>query len=160
YSDGVVAVDARIVLDDQPPTANLDDRPSPRAAAWMKQLDRAFDAKVVAVVGDKAMNGFLWLRALANFSGKLYSVQIDANEIPATAARGVTKVKGLAEIAEPVDYVVLAVPRQLVPRLLADCAAKKVGAVTAFTAGFRETGDPEGERLEGQIVDIVANAEF
>ena len=45
------------------------------------QFDRAFNPRVIAVVGDKQMNGFLWLRALQQFSGKLYSVQIDPNEI-------------------------------------------------------------------------------
>jgi len=47
------------------------------------------------------MNGFLWLRALQNFSGKLYSVQIDPNEIPSIEAMGVRNVKSLAEIDEP-----------------------------------------------------------
>jgi acetate---CoA ligase (ADP-forming) len=72
----------------------------------------------------------------------------------------VTNVKSLGEIPQPVDYVVVAVPRQVVPRVLADCAAARVGAVTAFTAGFSETADPEGERLEAQIAASVAQSEF
>ncbi len=118
-------------------------------------FDRAFHPHVIAVVGDKQMNGFLWLRALRSFSGKLYSVQIDPNEIPAIEALGVTNVHSLLDIPAPVDYVVLAVPRTLAPRLLADCAAKQVGAVTLFTAGFSETGDPEGVRLEQEITAIA-----
>ena len=35
------------------------------------QLDRAFNPRVIAVVGDKQMNGFMWLRALRQFAGRL-----------------------------------------------------------------------------------------
>lgn len=155
YAEGAIAADARVALDEPPAAASDVDRRS-RAA----QLDRAFDAKVVAVIGDKAMNGFLWLRALRNFEGRLYSVQIDPNEIPAIEAMGVRNVKSLAEIGEPVDYAILAVPRQVVTRVLADCAAARVGAVTAFTAGFSETGEAEGARLEAEIAALVAGAEY
>jgi len=118
-------------------------------------MDRAFNPRVIAVVGDKQMNGFLWLRALQNFSGLLYSVQIDPNEIPAIEAMGVTNVRSLVDIPEAVDYVIVAVPRQVAPRVLVDCVRKDVGAVTLFTAGFSETGDPAGVRLEQEITDIA-----
>jgi acetate---CoA ligase (ADP-forming) subunit alpha len=119
------------------------------------QFDRAFNARVVAVVGDKRMNNFLWLHALKSFGGKLYSVQIDSNEIPAIEAMGIQNVKSLLDIPEAVDYVVLAVPRQVAARVLADCAQKRVGAVALFTAGFSETGEDEGKRLEQEIAAIA-----
>lgn len=119
------------------------------------QLDRAFHPRVIAVVGDKQMNGFLWLRALQKFSGTLYSVQIDPNEISAIEALGVTNVRSLHDIPEAVDYVVLAVPRNIAPRVLTDCARKQVGAVSLFTAGFSETGDADGVRLEQEIAAIA-----
>ena len=122
------------------------------------QLDRAFNPRVIAVVGDKQLNGFLWLRALQRFSGRLYSVQIDPNEIPAIEAIGVTNVRNLLDIPEAVDYVVVAVPRNVAPRVLADCVRKQVGAVTLFTAGFSETGDPEGVRLEQEIAALARDA--
>ena len=100
----------------------------------------------------------MWLRALQSFSGQLYSVQIDPNEIPAIEALGVRNVKSLQDIAEPVDYVVVAVPRNVAPRVLDDCVRKQVGAVTLFTAGFSETGEPEGERLETVIADTARQA--
>ena len=122
------------------------------------RFDRAFHPRVIAVVGDKQMNGFLWLRALQRFSGKLYSVQIDPNEIPAIEAMGVANVRSLLDIPEAVDYVVVAVPRNVAPRVLADCVRKEVGAVTLFTAGFSETGDPEGIRLEAEIATLAREA--
>ncbi|MBI4517989.1 MAG: CoA-binding protein [Deltaproteobacteria bacterium] len=122
------------------------------------QFDRAFHPRVVAVVGDKRMNNFLWLHALSAFSGKLYSVQIDPGEIPAIEALGVRNLTSLLDIPEPVDYVVLAVPRHVAPRVLDDCVRKQVGAVTLFTSGFSETGEAEGEALEQEITAIARRA--
>lgn len=119
------------------------------------QFERAFNPRVVAVVGDKMLNGFHWLRALQAFDGTLYSVQIDAREIPAIEALGVRNFPSLREIPEAVDYVVVAVPRQVVTRVLEDCVTKGVGAATLFTAGFAETGEPEGLRLEREIAAIA-----
>jgi len=119
-------------------------------------FDHAFHPHVVAVVGDKAMNGFMWLRAMQGFAGRVYSVQIDPHEIPAIEALGVPNVHTLHEIPQPVDYVIVAVPRGVVLRVLADCARARVPAVTLFTAGFAETGDPEGVRLEGEIAALAA----
>src|SRR5262249_12325597 len=118
YADRILAVDARVLIDAPP---SLPARKSRRDA--LAGLDRAFGAKTVAVIGDKAMNGFLWLHALEKFRGQLYSVQIDPNEIPAIEAMGVTNVNSLAEVPTPVDYAILAVPRQVVRRVLADCEA-------------------------------------
>ena len=112
------------------------------------QLDRAFNARVVAVVGDKRHNAFIWLRGLRNFSRQLYSVQIEPKEVAAIEAMGVRNVRSLSEIPEPIDYAVLVVPRAAVPSALRDCARQQVGAVTVFTAGFSETGEAEGIRLE------------
>lgn len=122
------------------------------------QLDRAFNARVVAVVGDKRHNAFIWLRGLRNFSRQLYSVQIEPKEVAAIEAMGVRNVRSLSEIPEPIDYVVLVVPRAAVPSALRDCARQQVGAVTVFTAGFSETGEAEGIRLEQEIVAIARQA--
>ncbi|MGD0947187.1 MAG: CoA-binding protein [Candidatus Binatia bacterium] len=122
------------------------------------QLDRAFNARVVAVVGDKRHNAFIWLRGLRNFSRQLYSVQIEPKEVAAIEAMGVRNVRSLSEIPEPIDYAVLVVPRAAVPSALRDCARQQVGAVTVFTAGFSETGEVEGIRLEQEILAIARQA--
>ena len=122
-----------------------------------RKLDRVFNPKVIAVVGDKKANGYSWLKSLIHFTGKLYSVQIDENEIPGIVELGVTNVKSLMDIPEPVDFVVCAVPRKVLPRVLEDCIRKEVGGVTAFTSGFAET-DEEGKRLQQQIAERATAA--
>src|SRR6185295_3123278 len=120
------------------------------------RLDRALNPKVVAVVGDKKAMGYMWLHAMKTFTGKLYSVQIDPNEIPGIEEMGVTNLKSLAEVPEEVDYVLCAVPRPVAWRIVTDCAAKKVGAVALFTSGFAETETEDGIAAQKQVTDIAS----
>lgn len=118
-------------------------------------LDRAFNPRSVAVVGDKKDMDYMWLRAMTRFQGPVYSVQIDERELPGIAAFGVPNYSSLGDIPGPVDYVVCAVPRSIAPRIVADCIQKQVGGVTLFTSGFAETGTEEGTRLQGVIQKLA-----
>ena len=127
-----------------PPSRRHAAQPDPNREARLKNLERAFNPRAVVVIGDKRMGGYMWLRAMKNLKGKLYSVQIDPNEIPGIEAMGVENRKSLAEITEPIDYAVSAVPRQIAPRILKDCVANHVGSIGFFTSGFSETGGGAG----------------
>jgi acyl-CoA synthetase (NDP forming) len=158
YEDGLAILDARIVLaSDSPTSATYAD---PHRAARLKNLERAFNPRAVAVIGDKRMGGYMWLRAMAHLKGKLYSVQIDPNEIPGIEAMGVENRKSLAEITEPIDYAVSAVPRQIAPRILKDCVANHVGAIGFFTSGFSETSEELGIRLEQELRQTALDSEI
>ncbi len=157
YNDGLAILDARIVL---APAAAATPAPDPHRAARLENLGRAFNPRAVAVIGDKRMGGYMWLRAMKNLKGKLYSVQIDPNEIPGIEALGVENRKSLAEITEPIDYAVSAVPRQIAPRILKDCVANRVGSIGFFTSGFSETSEELGIRLEAELRDIAINSEI
>ncbi|MGA2410755.1 MAG: acetate--CoA ligase family protein, partial [Candidatus Binataceae bacterium] len=110
YADGVKALDARILLS-APNGAPAGSESAESHARRVDNLRRAFEAKAVAVIGDKRMGGYMWLRAMKRYTGHLYSVQIDPNEIPGIEAMGVTNYKSLAEVPETIDYAVSAVPR-------------------------------------------------
>jgi acyl-CoA synthetase (NDP forming) len=120
-----------------------------------ERLRRVFEPRSVAVVGDKQAMGYLWLRAMRDFRGTLYSVQIDPKEVPGIEALGVPNYPSLLDISEEIDYVVCAVPRPVAPRIVADCVKKKVGGVTLFTSGFAETGEAEGIRLQDEITGLA-----
>jgi acyl-CoA synthetase (NDP forming) len=155
YPKGFRVLDARVMLrssDSTPKSA-----PSP---ARMENLKHAFAPATVAVIGDKRMGGYMWLRAEAHFIGKLYSVQIDPNEIPGIEALGVRNYKSLAELPEPVDYAITAVPRQVAPRILKDCIANKVRSVMFFTSGFSETGEEAGIKLEAELKSLAADSDI
>jgi acyl-CoA synthetase (NDP forming) len=158
YEDGLAILDARIVTADT--TAGTPHHEDPHRAARLKNLERAFNPRAVVVIGDKRAGGYMWLRAMAQLKGKLYSVQIDPNEIPGIEAMGVENRKSLAEIAEPIDYAVSAVPRQIAPRILKDCVANHVGSIGFFTSGFSETSEELGIRLEAELRDLAINSEI
>ncbi|MCH9036725.1 MAG: CoA-binding protein, partial [Chloroflexi bacterium] len=90
-------------------------------------FDRLFNPKSAAVVGDKKVLGYMWLNAMSTFQGPLYSVQVDEREIPAIEAMGIKNYKSLQDIPEPIDFVIVSVPRKIAPMILEDCIAKKVG---------------------------------
>jgi acyl-CoA synthetase (NDP forming) len=152
YPQGFKVLDARILLGDP---AESGTRADPHSQPRRSNLKRGFEARAVAVIGDKRMGGYMWLRAMKRFTGKLYSVQIDPNEIPGIEAMGITNYKSLAEVPEPIDYAVSAVPRQVAPRILQDCVDNKVAAIGFFTSGFSETTEELGIRLERQLKEIA-----
>jgi acyl-CoA synthetase (NDP forming) len=125
-----------------------------------KRLDRALNPRTVAVVGDKKAMGYMWLNCMSTFKGKVYSVQVDPNEIPGIEEMGIPNYKSLSEIPDDIDYVVCAVPRPVAARIVADCVAKKVGGVGLFTSGFAETETEEGIAAQEQITTIAREGDL
>ena len=125
-------------------------------------LQRTFHPKVVAVVGAKRDNDYMWLRAHGPFTdfGKIYHVNIDQNEWPGAEELGFQNVSSILDIPEPVDYVAISVPNTVVPRVLQDCATKGVGGAHIFAAGFAETGTELGQQLEDAVAQIATEGEF
>ncbi|MBI4234416.1 MAG: CoA-binding protein [Chloroflexi bacterium] len=123
-----------------------------------EEMDRMFNPRVVAVVGDKQDRNYNWLRSVSTLEGKVYSVQIDPSEIPGIEALGVPNYPSVVDIPEPVDYVIVSVPRRVAPRVLADAIKKGVGGVMFFTSGFAETGEPEGVQLQETLREMALKA--
>jgi acyl-CoA synthetase (NDP forming) len=124
------------------------------------KLERAFNPRCVAVVGDKGESNYMWLRGQSEFKGKLYSVQVDPKEIPGIEALGVKNFSSLMDIPEPVDLVIVAVPRPVAPRILADCIRKDAAAAHFFTSGFAETDTEEGIGLQRTLTGMAEEANF
>jgi len=156
YARGLAVLDARVLVGSSESKTVAD----PNRAARLENLKRAFNPRSVVVIGDKKMGGYMWLRSMTELKTRLYSVQIDPNEIPNIEKMGVTNYKSLAEIKEPIDYAVSAVPRQVAGRILRDCIANKVGSIGFFTSGFSETGEELGQRLEADLREVALNSEI
>jgi len=123
------------------------------------KLDRAFNPKVVAIIGDSGW--FQWLRGHANFRGKLYSVQV--NEQTAREIEEKLKVKNypsVLDIPEPVDLAIVAVNRRVAMRVLDDLIRKDVAAAHFFTSGFSETDTEEGRQYERELKARCEAAKF
>ena len=164
YSNGLMVLDARVALTSLEETSGIsiesESLTSERRAARLDNLRSGFNPRAVAVIGDKRANEYLWLRAQAHLRRKLYSVQIDPNEIPGIEAMGVANYASLADIPDEIDYAIVAVPRQVAPRILRDCIAKGVRCVTFFTSGFAETAEELGVKLEAELRTIAAPSDI
>jgi acyl-CoA synthetase (NDP forming) len=162
YEQGISVLDARILIapGGAPKPATPAATDPERHQRRIENLTHSFDAKAVAVIGDKRVGGYLWLRAMKRFTGKLYSVQIDPKEIPGIEEMGITNVKSLADVPERIDYAVSAVPRQVAPHILKDCIANNVRGIGFFTSGFSETSEEIGIRLEGDLKTLASASDI
>jgi len=83
----------------------------------------------------------------SGFQGDVYAVHPRGGEV-----MGRTCYATLMDIPGPVDHVVVIIPARYTPQFVDDCVAKGVKTVAFFTAGFSETGEEEGKRLEREII--------
>jgi acyl-CoA synthetase (NDP forming) len=143
-SSGVVAADARLILDDvQSPTHVRRHRPFEPAAM--------FAPKSVAIVGASASRKTAWgNRTLARYralgwTDNLYAVHPSASNID-----GVPAYRSLASIPGGVDYAEISVEASLAPDVLRQ-AKGNVKTATINSAGFSEIG-AEGGSLESDLI--------
>lgn len=119
-------------------------------------LDRLFYPRSVAVIGASTApfaltNIFFLYPLLSNgYQGKIYPINPNAEEV-----LGLKCYASLADVPEPIDNAVCALPAALVPQVVKDCVQNRVRVLTIFTSGFSETGSPEGMRLEREIGELV-----
>lgn len=117
----------------------------------LKEFRRIFYPRSIAVAGvsrDSSKMGSLWAKALmeSSFNGQVYPVNPSGGEL-----LGARIYPDLRAIPGPLDLVISCIPRASVLDLLDDCAAKQVSAVHFFTAGFRETAEPEWVQVEEEM---------
>lgn len=126
--------------------------------ADFEKLDRAFNPRCIAVVGDSG--DFQWLHAHRKFKGKLYSVQVNPKTIEVIKEMGVENYTSLLHIPDPVDLAIVSVNRKAALEVLDDCIRKDVGGAYFFTSGFSETLTEEGIKLEGLLKERAEEARF
>jgi acetyl coenzyme A synthetase (ADP forming)-like protein len=113
-----------------------------------------FRPKSVAVIGasrDPNSLGHRILDALLKnqFQGLVFPVNPKADQIA-----GLPAYASARNLPQPVDLAIIAVPRDIVPAVVEDCAARGVKALVAITAGFAEV-NPEGRELQKKLVAQV-----
>lgn len=118
------------------------------------RLDKMFFPRSVAVVGASevpAKWGNLILTSILgwSFPGTVFPVNPKKDMI-----LGLPAYPSLRDIPAEVDLAVFAVPAQLIPEGLRDCAAKGIKAAVIISSGFREIG-AEGAKLEEEIAAVA-----
>ena len=115
-------------------------------------FDRLFFPKSIGIIGvshDPGSGGF-FLRCMKNrFKGPIYlfNPRLSGQELYGYKIYG-----SILEISESIDYVILAVPARLCPKLMEEIGQKGVPFVTVFASGFREVGN---EQLEKELMHIA-----
>jgi acetate---CoA ligase (ADP-forming) len=113
-----------------------------------------FRPQVVAVIGASARPGAIGGAVFRNiveagFTGHAYPVNRTGE-----AVAGVAAVRGIDEISEPIDLVVVCVPQAAVHAAVSAALVAGCRALCVITAGFAETG-PDGAAAERELLALV-----
>ena len=122
--------------------------------AVLKAFHPLFYPRSLAIIGasaDPGKFGNIILSAILEmgYKGSIYPVNPDGGEII-----GLPVFRSLDEIQSEVDLAILTIPAPLVAPALEGCLRKKIKGVEIISSGFKETGTPEGKRMEEEIVRI------
>jgi len=118
----------------------------------MKNLDKFFDPKSIAIVGaspKKEKLGNILLRNIISggYKGKIYCINPRYKKIGANKCYA-----NLSELKKPVDLVLVAIPAPLVNQVIEEGVNTnpKIENYAIISSGFKETGK-EGQKLEKKL---------
>jgi acyl-CoA synthetase (NDP forming) len=123
------------------------------------ELARTFAPRSIAVVGvstNPASFGSITYANIAGpgrFVGPVYMVNAKYERIGEQPCY-----PSIAALPETPDCVFVAVPRDAVEAVVAECAQRGVGAVVLFSSGFGETALPERVAQQQRLVEIARGA--
>jgi acyl-CoA synthetase (NDP forming)/RimJ/RimL family protein N-acetyltransferase len=131
--------------DDRTLDAYLDSVAARESRADVASLRHLLSPASVAVVGASRRPGTVGRAILHNivsggFDGSVYAVNPHARSV-----EGVPCVPSVADLPEPVDLAVIAVPSDAVPEVAAECGTRGVRVLTVITSG-----------LDGHGADLLA----
>jgi acetyltransferase len=119
-------------------------------AEKLRRFEHIFNPRAVAVIGASDSDGFSQALMGTKLRDSLFLVNPKHKEL-----HGKRCYASILDVEDGIDYVVIAVPALLVPRILGECIEKGVEAVHVFTAGFSETGMEERKVLEDEVRNIA-----
>jgi len=114
------------------------------------KFEYIFNPRTIAVIGASDSDGFSQALMGTKLRDGLFLANPKYKEL-----HGKKCYASILDIEDEIDYVVIAVPALLVPKVLTECIEKGVKAVHVFTAGFSETGLEERKILEDEVRQIA-----
>ena len=115
-------------------------------------LDNFFNAQSIAIVGvsrDSNKVGHVIFRNFIDggYKGKIFVVNPNIDSILDHRSY-----PSVSSIEEMIDLVIVAVPAELVPKVLEDCGKRRIKNVIIVSAGFKEVGN---HKLEKQLESVI-----
>ncbi|MDF3308208.1 acetate--CoA ligase family protein [Rhodococcus sp. T2V] len=141
-SSGVQALDARLILNS---TTHAEADPAPAT-----DFSRLFAPRAIAVAGASTSRSTFGNRFLAAYRAAEWNEHLYALHPQATEVDGVPAFPSIEAMPSAVDYVVVAVPANAAPKVVADAASAGVGFVHVVTGGFAEMGEA-GAALQNEL---------
>ncbi|MFC1442120.1 GNAT family N-acetyltransferase [Streptacidiphilus sp. N1-10] len=138
FADGVMHFE----LDLEPTEQSLAVMRSREHRAEAQSVQRLLAPGSVAVIGAGRGPGGVGRSVLRNLLGSGFTGRVQAVNRNADSDEldGVPLRRSLAELPDPVDLAVIAVPADQVPAVVAECGAHGVLGLVVVTAGYAETG--------------------
>jgi len=130
---------------------------STQSAATVGNIDRLLRPRSVVIVGASEKPGALGAVVLANLERNDFPGEIHLINPKRETIGGRPCLPSVEAMPEGVDLAILAIPRVAVVDTVRALAARKVGAVMIFAAGFAEGGE-EGLADQREIGRIAAEA--
>lgn len=124
------------------------------------ELGYFFNPRAIAVIGasreDGKIGNIIFKELVSGFSGEVFPVNPNADEI-----LGKKCYQSVKDIHGHIDFAVIAVPAQFVPKVIKECSGKEIKAAVVISAGFGESGydklDKEVLKNKGKMRIIGPN---
>ncbi len=120
----------------------------------VEDLKPIFSPKSIAVIGASRSPSKIGYEILQNilvqgYTGKVFPINPEAPQIMGLKAQ-----PSVVAVKEDIDLAVIAVPAEFVPKVMTECAKKKVKGAIVISSGFAETGE-QGKELEDEVLQIA-----
>jgi acetyl coenzyme A synthetase (ADP forming)-like protein len=120
----------------------------------VEDLKPIFSPKTIAVIGASRNPTKVGYEILQNilvngYTGKVIPINPETPQI-----LGLKTQPSVLAVKEDIDLAIIAVPAEFVPKVMTECAKKKVKGAIVISSGFGETG-PQGKVLEDQVLQIA-----
>lgn len=147
-ADGVVAVDARIIADFDPPAP----RYRPSQDEILTAMRRIMEPEAVAVIGASPEDGKIGNSVMKNlinggYQGAIYPIHPRADEI-----LGRQCYRSVLDVPGEIDVAVFCIPAPLVARVVAEVGQKGIPGAVLIPSGFAEVGEDE---LQAEVLRVA-----
>ena len=120
----------------------------------VEELRPIFSPKSIAVIGASRSPMKIGYEILQNILVQGYTGKVIPINPETPMIMGLKTQPSVLAVKEDIDLAIIAVPAEFVPKVMSECARKKVKGVIVISSGFAETGE-RGKQLEDEILQIA-----